>query len=244
MKKSLRKTIFILFILSIVLFAISHFKRNALPDVDDIQSSLYLEPKQTETDMKAFTITKEDYTYELTPQFNYELYGLVVEDYDAENFFDITHEHDPMQTKDVCTLWGENLKSDIYQRVNYSHGEWTCYYKTKSNEDYKLFSGDEFANNHLIPSNDEVYKNIKNSQIGDQVYIKGYLVDYAINTPEGKTGTRDTSTVRTDTGCEIIYVTEFRILEKENNVFDTLYTASKYAILVLLVLLIGSVIFI
>lgn len=235
--KYIKGTILFFIVLSISAFIFSYLKKNNLPQQADIESSLFTNPKQSEIVLTAFEIAEDDHTYKITPKFSYELYGLVVSDYDSETWIDITHEHDPLNTKDICVVWGDNLKSDIYRKMKYSHGEWTCYYEAESSEDFAAFNSSQFSNNHLLPASDEVYKTIKNASVGDQIYLKGQLIDYEIVTPEGTTGTRETSTVRDDTGCEIIYTTEFQLISRGNEIFHTIYLISKYSILILIIAL-------
>jgi hypothetical protein len=234
--KFLRRVVLVLLGISIIILLYSYFKKDDLPEDLSFTDSMFLDPQQEELFIPEVTIQIDEYNYTLTPHYSYELYGLVVAEYDAEHWADMAHEHDPLNTKDLCVVWGENLKTDVYSKMNFSHGEWTCYYKTNSDEVYSRFSAEQFSNNHLLPSTDEIYDKIKNSRIGDQIYIRGYLVDYSIQTPDGQTGSRETSSVRNDTGCEIIYVNDFNILSSANTIYQTLFTYSKIAVLVFVLL--------
>ena len=66
------------------------------------------------------------------------------------------------------------------------------------------------ANNHLIPADGEIKKEISKIRKGDIVEITGYLVSLKATNPEGETYDWNSSLTRTDTGngaCELIYVT-------------------------------------
>lgn len=224
-----------------MLFIYSYFKKDNLPQPSEILTSLYQEPIQTGIEMEQFNIQKDEFTYQITPKYTYTLYGLIVSDYDSENPFDLSHENDPLNTKDLCVIWGDSIQSGVYQQMKFGHGEWTCYFEFKDGIDsewHSKFNSSQGSNNHLLPKDEDIYQEIKKTAIGDQVYFKGYLVDYSIETPEGETGTRETSTVREDCGCEIIYVTEFKILKEVNPIFRLMYNISKYAIIACLVILI------
>ena len=215
-KKSffLKKLLRILLLISIIAFIISYFYKNRPPSLNKISEVLYQEPLQTEISMEPLSIQKEEFTYNITPRLSYELYGLIVSDYDSENWLDLSHEKDPLNTKDVCVIWGDNIKSNVYQQMKFTHGEWTCYAEFKSNVDfswYSQFSSSRLSNNHLLPKDENVYKEMKKAAVGDQIHFKGYLVDYSITTSEGEKGSRTTSVSRDDTGCEIIYVTEIEV---------------------------------
>ena len=67
---------------------------------------------------------------------------------------------------------------------------------------------------HMIPSDDEVEKEIKRARKGDTVEFYGYLVEV-----KGSDGTHwKSSLTRGDTGnnaCEVVWVIEFRIVPPE-----------------------------
>ena len=66
------------------------------------------------------------------------------------------------------------------------------------------------------------------TEIGDQIYLKGYLSQYSHS---NNSFNRGTSITRTDTGngaCETIYIEEYEILKKANPLWRNLYNLSKY----------------
>ncbi|MBP3205774.1 MAG: hypothetical protein J6M66_10185 [Lachnospiraceae bacterium] len=66
------------------------------------------------------------------------------------------------------------------------------------------------SNNHLIPADDTVKKQIKRIKVGDHVRLKGYLVNLDGGKADGSTFYWHSSTTRSDSGahsCEVIYVT-------------------------------------
>lgn len=245
----LKKLIKIILLISVILFLASYFKKNDLPQREQILSSLYQEPSQTEIEIKPFQIEKEGFTYNVTPKYSYELYGLVVSYYDSENWLDIFHKEDPLNTRDVCVIWGDNVKTDVYQNMKFKSGEFTCYWKFKQKADsswYSKFNDSQGSNSHFLPKDDEIYKKMKEVTIGDQIYFKGYLVDYSVESSDGGVRTRNTSITRTDVGngaCEVVYVTDFQILEKGNSVYSLINRVSKYLIIVCLILLLILIFF-
>lgn len=187
-----------------------------LPDSNSIIPSLTVtDPVQQEIkNATPYNINFKGQTYKITPIANYDIQGLIVADYDSQNWLDVTHKNDPAQTKDVCLIWGSNLKNGIYRELKYNHEEFTCYVNWANNDQAAKFNGRQFSNNHLIPTNDKLTGLIKNSHIGDQVRIKGMLVNYQILDDKGQLlGSRNTSTVREDHGCEIILVGDYQILK-------------------------------
>jgi hypothetical protein len=75
------------------------------------------------------------------------------------------------------------------------------------------------SNTHIVPSSDALSRSAKNVRIGDQVTLRGTLVDYSTTFSGGRMlGTRATSLVRSDTGngaCEILYLEELSVLDRQ-----------------------------
>jgi len=74
------------------------------------------------------------------------------------------------------------------------------------------------------------------AQKGDQIYMKGRLVDYSV---EGRGGERKSSTSRTDSGrgaCEVVYLEDFRILRVGNAFWRGVYFFSKSLIALSIIL--------
>jgi len=237
----LKKIIKVLLLISIILFVYSYFRKDNLPGKGDILDQLYQEPIQTETDAAPFTKEKGGIVYNITPIYNYELYGLVVSYHHSKSWFDYYHEKwkDFINIKDVCVIWGNNIETEVYKEMKFNSGSWTCYFKFKSGtsqEVWSKFKNDSGSNNHLLSDIEEVNEMIMNVEEGDQVYLKGYLVEYSSN--EGFR--RGTSVTRTDTGngaCETIYVTDLQIIKKANPLWHSIYSFSKYSIIACFVIL-------
>ena len=210
----------VIFVLSFLVFIFLLFYKIPLPKKDEIlKITEDSNPLQTPINVGSYLTDFKSQKYNITPLYDYEIYGLVVSDYDSENWLDVMHKNDPAQTKDLCLVWGENLKSGSYREVKYKHGEFTCFYSWKAKLQNN-FTSTELSNNHLIPSNEIIAKSIKKSTVGDQVYIKGQLVNYEILDEDGvKIASRNTSTIREDNSCEIIYVTDFKVIKKWGGYF-------------------------
>jgi hypothetical protein len=233
----------IVFAAGLFLLAVSYFQKEKFPDKNLILDKLYIAPVQTETKEKPFEIEKKGITYKIVPVYNYELSGLVVSYNNSDNWYDYYHEQwkDYINVKDICVVWGENIKTDAYKSFDFTSGSWTCYADSKpgiSQEQWSSFKGNNLSNNHLLADNEEINKKIMDADIGDQIHLKGYLSEYSV-----KNGTfkRGTSTTRDDNGngaCETIYVTDFEIVKKGNEIWHYAYDASKYAIVISFILMI------
>lgn len=241
-KMSLVKTLVKgIFFLSFVLFLILSFYKPSLPDKSSIIPELFNnEPKQELVSKEPFTKNIKGFEYKLFPKFSYELYGLVVSQYDAENWLDFSHKEDPGNIKDICVVWGENIENESYKKVQFKSGEFTCFYRWKGNI---AFSNNFGSNNHLIPANEKIAALIKKAAIGDQIYVKGYLVDYSVSKNGQQVYQRSTSISRDDLGsgaCEILYAEDFEILRESNLIIKSL---KKFIPLVLVSSFIVSAIF-
>ncbi len=224
--------------LSMASWITSLFFVNALPRKNEIHPELYREPAQAATVKEPFTVRKEGVDYTLTPLFNYELYGLLVTYHNSSSFIDNSHEKwkDYLNVRDISVIWGYNIEADDYREVSFSHGDWTGYYEY----DHPVkFDGKYFANMHILPGDEKIEKEVMRSRIGDQIAVKGYLVNYSHS---GGKFTRTTSTVRDDTwngACEIVYVTEFRILREANSLWRGINRYALITAVCCLLLLIG-----
>ncbi len=222
------------FYVCVLVFVGTYFFRYTLPNPDELLTNLIQEPSQYTTSASDITISQDGYTALLSPQFVYEISGLVVTQYESDTWYDYIHKNDPFNTKDVCVVWGENIETDIYKKGDFSSGEFTCYWYFDSQELFSEFSHRAISNNHLIPANDEIAKSIEQVRIGDQISFSGYLVTYQVTDDEtGQIiGLRGTSTTRDDTSdgaCEVIYVTDFEIVKKNPEFIPRLHGISIYA---------------
>lgn len=217
----LKKIVGIIFIASLLIFLTISIYKPPLPNQSEILTEIKSgEPIQSElsADQKgeSIVVNIENYEYRLTPLYNYELKGLIVTDYNSDNWLDIRHKDDPGNIKDICVVWGENITNGSYKEVKFTSGEFTCFYRWERKLE-NMVKGSFLSNNHLIPQSEIVSSAIKKSKLGDQVRVKGILADYSVYVDGKEIFKRKSSTVRNDSGngaCEIIYVTDFEILQK------------------------------
>jgi len=235
----------ILFLLFVTLWLIAFFQKDKLPNKDQMLSSQLQEPFQSETSMEPFSVRVKGETYKINPVFNYELYGLVVSDHLSSSWIDISHEKakDYLNVEDLCVVYGENISSGIYSSLKFSSGDWTCYVNWTGSmqqqiQESQQFKGHYLSNNHILTEDPVLVKRILSTNKGDQIYFKGYLVNYT-NERVWNSFYRKSSTTRDDVGgtaCEVIYATDFQILKKANVFWRFIYTFSKWMIVVLIFL--------
>ena len=168
------------------------------------------EPIQTECEGGTeFTLrgydVKIDYLYE------YDATALVVH---TKDYPGMSLER-RLSPKDVALAWGSvaayNETIDFHWK---QRGRWV-YWNTNTYEELKPI-GDvsdvdsQSSNNHLVPADVNVRRQIAKIRRGDVVRIRGYLVNINAKSSNGAYFNWKSSTKRTDSGdgaCELIYVT-------------------------------------
>jgi hypothetical protein len=196
---------------AVVLFGLSWWHKGELVDYAEIDPALLQQPRQTPTLRQPLSFAYRERTYEVDPVADYEIWGLVVSHNDIYSIGDIYHDESSVDTKNLCMIWGGNLESNAFHQVKYESGSFTCYFSHPFGVE---FLGDQLSNNHLISDQERVRRIIGEVRIGDQVHIRGMLVNY------GEAGIdrrfwRKTSTTRSDSGnkaCEIVFVEDIDVL--------------------------------
>lgn len=206
----------------LLIWALSLLFDDRLPAPGDIFSQLYREPLQAQENLPAaFPVTKKKVTYTVTPLFTYELFGLVVSQHRSDSLLDISHSRwqDFLNIKDLCVVWGKNIRSGVYREMKFWNRDFTCMCSFPDQETAALFSGSHLSNNHILCADEKISRWILKVRPGDQIFFKGYLVNYS---QPANQFFRGTSTVRNDTGngaCETVFVTDFEILKRANPVW-------------------------
>ena len=211
------------FLFCLLLWALSQRFKDSLPPPGDIFSQVYREPVQSAENLPgAFTVSKKKVTYQVTPLFHYELYGLVVSQHRSDSLLDISHRRwqDYLNIKDLCVVWGRNISSGVYQRMKFWNRDFTCMCDFPDNETARRFSGRHLSNNHILCADKKLGRLILDARPGDQIYFRGYLVTYS---QPANQFMRGSSTVRDDVGdgaCETVFVTDFSILQRANRIWQ------------------------
>jgi hypothetical protein len=217
--RSLNKLVFYA---SLILLLASCWQRNEFPEDLAVAPALLEAPVQRAVDMQPFTVTNKGIDYRIEPRYRYDLHGLVVS-YAHHNGNYSLHRlwNDHINVADVCVVWSENTDTTDLNRIKFWNGKFTCNYKTSDTDAWNRFREDRISNNHLLTDDEQIRKQIKRVRIGDQIRIRGWLVNYSNN--EGFS--RGTSTTRDDRGngaCETIYLKDFDIMESLDNGWRTL----------------------
>jgi len=197
---------------SLIWLVVSFWNRNDLPRNVDLLPALASEPKQTATRKKSFNAVYDDVEYLVEPEYDYDLYGMIVS-YRHHEGNSRMHRRagDHLNMLDVCVVWGDNATSPLIHKLKFWNGIFTCNVKTSDQDAWDAFDIYQLSNNHLISDDDFIRGQVKGIAIGDQIRVRGYLASYS-NDGGGKRGT---STTRLDTGdgaCETLYVEQFDIV--------------------------------
>lgn len=211
--------------------ALAYHKKDRLPGPDYYDLALLKDPVQQETRAKPFIVQADDYIYQITPRYEYELNGVVVSYHDADAIDDVAHHKrwmDFLNLRDICVVWDQNITSQFYKKAHFHNDTWTCWTQWEDRQTGELFNGTQLSNNHILSTDPYLNKQILSAEVGDQIRLSGILANYK-NPSNGFY--RKTSTIRTDTGngaCETIYVTDFEVIKKANSGWRNIYQGAKW----------------
>jgi hypothetical protein len=122
--------------------------------------------------------------------------------------------------------------------MDFSNGNWTCYYSWPNQLVAQRFHANELSNNHLLTADESIRQPIEEVHPGDLIALDGLLVTYSNPSNSFR---RTTSTTRDDTGqgaCETIYVESFEIRKRANTLAQGLFTLAKILFIASLLMLI------
>lgn len=223
-----------LFLGALILFAIAYLEKGKLPLPHEINPQLLQAPIQIPLKKNLYHFDYRGFQVDVKPVASYELWGLIVSQNDIDGFID-GYDPDSVNLKDICVIWGENLETPLYQQVEFWNRTWTCHFQYGP-ELRGVFQHHMLSNNHLLSDNPKVRQAIRHLRVGDQVHVRGQLVNY--KTPK-LYGWRNTSTVRTDTGngaCEVFLVDDIQVLKQGTPGWYQAYDSAKKLLILCLIL--------
>lgn len=206
---ALRRSAARLCLAALALLALGWWRAGKLGGPQTIVTQALAAPRQTPTDRAPFEFPYRGRACRVRPVATYELWGLVVSHNDIESVADIYHDRSSVDTKDLCVVWGDNLRRDDYRRVKFWSGPFTCYFRIPDGARLAL---DGVGNNHLITDRPRARSAIAAVHVGDQVHLQGLLVDYQMD--DWEDFWRQTSTVRNDSGCEVVFVESLEVVRR------------------------------
>ncbi len=225
-------------VLSVLTMVVVSFYKDKLPDPIFYDQNSLVEPVQQETERQPFQSQVGGQEYYITPKYDYALQGVVVSYNNSDSITDIWHHKrwkDFLNERDLCVIWGENIKSGVYKLMKFENDSWTCWAYWPDSSTGEKFKKNALSNNHLLVDNAALKNSLMSSEPGDLVRFKGLLAEYK-NPATGFS--RGTSNNREDTGngaCETVYLTDFAVIKKANPGFRRAYAYAKVMTVVSLI---------
>jgi hypothetical protein len=210
----------------LVLLLFASWRKGQLAPPEEMLPALRRAPAQEATARAPFEFPYRGRACRVRPVAEYELWGLVVSHNDIHSVADIYHDRSSVDTKDLCVVWGSNLSRSDYREVKFESGPFTCYFEFDQGVHFEI---SEASNNHLITDREEVRRSIARIKVGDQIHLRGELVDYQMD--DWQDFWRQTSTIRQDSGCEVIYVETIEVLRRGTPVWYALATLASSGLL-------------
>lgn len=240
----INKFLYLCLIICIIFYIVSILRLKNLPQVREMHPDLFNNPIQSSGTLKeSFIFNYRGTDYNVKPMADYELWGLVVSHNDIGRWYNMYHDKNSVNIKDICVIWGENISSGIYQKMKFKNGEFTCYvgWGELSWQEARKFRNDNLSNNHLIASEESIREIIRDVRVGDQIHLKGVLSSYGkVDTSEQYY--RSSSLRRDDVGdgaCETVFVDEIEILKRSMVLWYKIKDFSLYCFLFFIVLKCG-----
>ncbi len=223
-----------LFLGGLVVMGLTYFSKDALPEPEYYDPAYLENPAQRPTSLRPFETSVNGEQYRIQPKFDYELHGVVVSYHDADALGDIWHHDrwkDFLNVRDLCVIWGDNVRSGVYRQMDFDNDSWTCWAYWPDRATASRFSMTQLSNNHLLTDDPEVKRALMAAEPGDHIRFKGVLATYA---NPGNGFERGTSISRTDTGngaCETVYLQDFDIVNKANANLRAAYRFAKWVVI-------------
>ena len=164
-------SISVLLLMSGAILAISWFQKNRLPEPNQIVEELFREPRQSNSRESVFSFSYSGTDYVVEPVSEYELYGMVVSHNDISAWWNIYQSEKNVDLKDLCVIWGGNLKDKWYQKAEFWSEAWSCHVKMHDQETFESYEATELSNNHLLSDSESIWDKVRDVHIGDQIHL-------------------------------------------------------------------------
>lgn len=225
-------------LISLLIMTYCWFYKDILPRPSFYNFSKLNEPVQIKSTKAPFKIRSHRQRYLITPKYEYELEGVIVTYNNADQFGNIWHKkrwQDFINLRDLCVIWGSNVKSGIYHQMKFSSDSWTCWVNSKSHAAWQKFNMKKLSNNHVLVDNNRIKKILMSTEKGDQIKFKGMLASYENLNNGFKRGTSITRDDKGNGACETVYLTSIEIIKKANQGIRKIYKISKWSFLLSLI---------
>jgi hypothetical protein len=160
----------------LVIGCITYFTRDRLAGTGDIMPECLQEPVQKAlAEPNEIHMSRNGYEYSITPLYDYAITGLVVGRRDYDTWYSISRA-DKTFPLDLCIIWGENLRSQVFRErgISFSQDTRHCYVWWRRDVGFRM---EDLSNNHLLVDSTAIEKKLSKIRNGDQVRISGKLVN-------------------------------------------------------------------
>lgn len=127
MYRGIQKLLTRLCYILIIALVFSYLRKDQLPDYKSIDQRLLQAPVQQTVSGAQFRLDFKGRSYQVRPRALYDLRGLVVSHNNPQGVGDIYHDAKSLDTKDLCVIWGHNVRSNEFQKISYWSNSWTCF---------------------------------------------------------------------------------------------------------------------
>jgi hypothetical protein len=215
--------------------------KDVLPDPQKLQQDILDEPVQKPVRKPPIETSVNGVDYRIQPRYSYDLNAVVVSLHHSDSWWDYAHREwgDHVNIMDLCVAWGDSVRSGAYRDVSFDNSQWECHWRYSSERAMQQFRNEQVSNNHIVTDDAALAKALRKVHIGDQIRLRGYLVDYTTFKDGRAVGTRVSSETRTDTGpgaCEVLYIDDFENIGSPNRGWRITQWAGLGALLLGLVL--------
>ena len=199
-------------------WALSGLMLLRLPPSENIHKELYNQPTRNFLQEKNFNYLYHGQTISVMPLASYSIDALVVSHNDPALWyvFDLSHDNQSINTRDLCLMWGKNLVRGDYKAVAVHNDDSACSFIPSATA--PLFNNDEVLNHQLITNSDAIRDRIRSIHTGDQIHLKGKLVVYSEERWRGRF--QDPDQLRASNGGAknvIVFVEALTVLESYNH---------------------------
>ena len=201
--KSIRKVLTLIVIALLVFFYLyGKGKQRAVGGIPD--------PIQKEASGETH-VTVDGFDMTIKYLYEYEIEALVVSTHNA---------HDGTGSKlaprDIALCWGDVAALNTTIDFNWHQTGRFYSWHVDTYDEVNAVGGvqgvtEHSSNNHLVPADSMIRRQISRIRVGDHIRLKGYLINIDGAKQNGSTFYWYSSTTRSDSGdhsCELIYVTE------------------------------------
>ncbi len=158
--------------INLAVVLLCYWNRNNLPD--HLVEEVFITPQITATTEPPFLAHAKEQVFSVEPKATYKINALVLNRHVGTKVIAASVDKD-FRLADLCLTWGKNLGNGSYKEIKMQG--YFCSYQYQGSTG---FDPDSYSLNMLLTDNKKIARQINSINIGEQVSIEGYLVDYSV----------------------------------------------------------------